>query len=122
MQRLSDLTDRRSLLRTALRSEGSSEERGRLHLELGILEKLLGRGEGIEPAFRHLRQALELLPPEAREERQRALFVLGLTHGDVSEARAAVSCFESVSALDSQSRAGAAARGYAAAYRERFRL
>lgn len=120
--RVSDLSERLSLLRTALGSEALGAERGRLHLEVGILEKLLGGPDAIARAFRHLRLALELLPVEAESERQRALFVLGLTHGDVSEPEHAVACFEGVSAIDKASRAGAAARGYAAAYRRHWNL
>jgi len=104
------------------RAEASAEERGRWHLELGILEKLLGGPSGIEPAFAHLRRALELLPASARRARQRALFVLGLTHGDVLEPQAAVERFQGVVAEDQDSTLAKAARGYAETYREHFGL
>lgn len=84
-------------------------------LDLGITEKLLG---GIEPAFRWLERALATLPAGDVVGRQRALFVLGLTWGDVRRYDEAVRCFLAVEALAPASRIGEAARGYAASYRE----
>ncbi|MGE0709994.1 MAG: hypothetical protein AB7N76_25925 [Planctomycetota bacterium] len=114
---LRELELRRSALRAQLLR---SPDDGEAHLELGVLEKLLGGEEGIVPAFAHLRRALALLPPEALAARQRALFVLGLTYGDVSRPACAVASFDEAAAADSGSTAAVAARGYAAAYRERF--
>lgn len=88
---------------------------GAAQLDLGIAEKLLG---GIEPAFLRLRRALANLPQDDVQGRQRALFVLGLTWGDVRRYDEAVRCFEAVEALAPASRIGEAARGYAASYRE----
>jgi tetratricopeptide (TPR) repeat protein len=106
----------RELLEGVLAEE---PECGLALLELGVVTKLQGE---IEPAFALLRGALRHLPAEQVEARQRALFVLGLTHGDVLEPERAVGCFEQVEGLDPESRAGVAARGYASAYREHFGL
>jgi hypothetical protein len=119
---LCDLIARRRRLERSLPTSFDASERGGIHLELGVLAKLLDGPEGIERAFFHLRTALELLPEELTDERQRALFVLGLTHGDVSEPAAAVERFEEVDAIDEQSPAGSAARAYARAYRDHFSL
>lgn len=92
---------------------------GRLHLELAIAEKLLGR---IDPAFAGLARALERLPEDDVPSRQRALFLLGLTWGDVRRPDESVRCFEAVARLGPATRLGVAARGYAASYREHHRL
>ena len=120
---LADLVARRSNLELLLRElDEEPAQRGAVHLELGVLAKLLDGLEGIGGAFEHLRAALRLLPPDASAARQRALFVLGLTHGDVSEPALAVERFEEVNALDQSSQAGSAARAYANTYREHFKL
>ncbi len=119
---LCDLIVRRRKLQRTLPTSFEAAERGGIHLELGVLAKLLDGPEGIERAFFHLRAALELLPDELTSERQRALFVLGLTHGDVSQPEAAVERFEEVNALDEQTAAGSAARAYARAYRDHFSM
>lgn len=124
MQRLelSDLIKRRRRLERELPECFEAAERGAIHLELGVLAKLLDGLEGIESAFSHLRAALALLPTDLTDERQRALFVLGLTYGDVSEPAAAVERFEAVSAVDRSTPASDAARSYATAYRHHFSL
>lgn len=119
---LCDLIVRRRRLQRALPTSFDAADRGGIHLELGVLAKLLDGPEGIERAFFHLRAALTLLPEELTDERQRALFVLGLTHGDVSEPAAAVERFEEVDALSRETPAGSAARAYAQAYRQHFSL
>lgn len=119
---LCDLIARRRRLERSLPTSFEAAERGGIHLELGVLAKLLDGPPGIERAFFHLRTALELLPEELTDARQRALFVLGLTHGDVSEPSAAVERFEEVDSLDGESAAGSAARAYAQAYRDHFSL
>jgi hypothetical protein len=92
---------------------------GLLVLELGIVEKLLGR---ISLTFHLLGQALRMLPLDALAARQRALFVLGLTYGDIRRPRAAVAAFEAVVAEDAASDLAEAARGYAVSYRDIFQL
>jgi tetratricopeptide (TPR) repeat protein len=110
------LERRRDDLRDA---SASRPQDGQAALDLAIAEKLLG---GVDPAFDGLARALAHLPPAARGERQRALFVLGLTWGDVGRPDEAVRCFEAVAALDPTSRLGGAARAYAASYREHHGL
>lgn len=119
---LCDLILRRQRLERELPTSFEAAARGGIHLELGVLAKLLDGPAGVQRAFFHLRTALELLPEDLTDERQRALFVLGLTHGDVSEPAAAVERFEEVDALDEATPAGSAARAYAQAYRSHFSL
>ncbi|MBL4850644.1 MAG: hypothetical protein JKY65_34440 [Planctomycetes bacterium] len=69
MNELADLVARRSDLESQLEQECSPPERGALHLELGVLAKLLDGLEGIEGAFGHLHAALRLLPPDATAAR-----------------------------------------------------
>ncbi len=105
---------------TALQGEAHRRpDDGALALELAIAEKLLGR---IEPAFAGLRLALERLPADDVPGRQRALFVLGLTWGDVRRPDEAVRCFEATARLGPDTRWGQAATAYAAAYREHHAL
>ena len=114
---LEDLERHREALRGQLRAAPAD---GRVHLELGLLEKLLGGSAGYGAAFHHLGRALELLPQQATPERQRALFVLALTHGDVGDPHAALDRFAQVVHVDRTTRAARAAWDYARAYREHY--
>ncbi|MBI3268303.1 MAG: hypothetical protein HYZ53_04720 [Planctomycetes bacterium] len=88
-----------------------------LQVELGIVEKLLGE---IDLAFELLGGALARLPPDDRATRQRGLFVLGLTYGDVRRPREAVACFEAAARVDPAAGVGQAAQYYAETYRRIF--